>query len=55
MPAIGAAATTTKDFLEAHEGLTNEIGPLVIVEDRNLQLAVIWGLMYGETKLLIPN
>lgn len=55
LPHIVLTATGDNNGLEIDPCLSDEIGPLVVCENGNLELVVIRGVVHWESKLLVPG
>lgn len=54
MPEIVLATSLDNDVPKVNPGLPNQVCFLVVVEDRNLELVVVWRIVDSESKLLVP-
>jgi len=54
MPQVILAAARDNNVTQVDPGLSYQVGLLIIVEDRDLELVVVWGVVNSETNLLVP-
>jgi hypothetical protein len=55
LPFIALAAARNYDLCEVDKGISDEIGFLVVVENRELEGVVVGGVEDFEPQLLIPR
>lgn len=54
MPQVILATARDNNVTQVDPGLSYQVGLLIIVEDRDLELIVIWRIMNGEANFLVP-
>lgn len=54
MPQVVLAAARDDNVTQVDPCLTYQVGLLIIVENRDLELVVVWGVVNSETNLLVP-
>jgi hypothetical protein len=55
VPAITLAAAGYDDSVEIQPRFSYEFGLLVVVEHGDLELVVVWRVMYSKSKFLVPK
>lgn len=54
VPQIVLAAARDDNVTQVDPCLSYQVGLLIVVEDRNLELVVVWGVVNSEPNLLVP-
>lgn len=54
VPQVILAAARHNNVTQVDPCLSYQVGLLIVVEDRNLELVVVWGVVDSETNLLVP-
>lgn len=54
VPQVILAAARDNNVTQVDPCLSYQVGLLIVVEDRNLELVVVWGVVNSETNLLVP-
>lgn len=54
VPNVVLSATGDDNLLQVDPRLTNDLGLLIVVEQRHLQLVVVRGVVHGKSQLLVP-
>lgn len=54
VPQVILAAARDNNVTQVNPCLSYQVGLLIVVEDRNLELVVVWGVVNSETNLLVP-
>lgn len=54
MPYVGLPPTGHDSIPEVYPGFPDQLRLLVVVENRDFQLVVVWRVVHVEPKLLIP-
>lgn len=53
-PQVVLSSAGNNDIPEVDPCLSNEVRLLIVVKHRHLELVVVWGIVDGESKLLVP-
>lgn len=54
MPQVVLATARDNNVTQVDPCLSYQVGLLIVVEDRDLELVVIWGIVNSETNFLVP-
>ena len=54
MPVVVLTASRNDQVLQIHPGLSNQVGLFIVVENRNLQLVVVGGLVDRKSEFVVP-
>lgn len=54
VPQVILAAARDDNVTQVDPCLSYQVGLLIVVEDRNLELVVVWGVVNSEANLLVP-
>lgn len=55
VPQVILAAARDNNVTQVDPCLSYQVGLLIVVEDRDLELVVVWGVVNSETNLLVPS